>query len=183
MKRLAILLGLIFLAAAIVPAQSEKSQVLALTKQVVGMLKRKDMSRLTSFVHPVKGVRFSPYSYVEKKDLVFKGRELTTLMSSSKIYKFGVFDESGVPIRRTFRKYYNEFVYDHDFVRAPVHYNLKMNNGVMITNVGEFYPRGIEVAYVFEGTDTEMAAGIRLIYEKFRNKYYLVGIVTNTPGI
>src|SRR4051812_41388459 len=124
MKRLAILLGLIFLAASIVHAQSEKSKVLALSKQVVGVLKRKDMRRLASFVHPVKGVRFSPYSYVEKKDLVFMGSELTALMSSSRIYKFGVFDESRVPIRRTFRKYYDEFVYDHDFVRAPVHYNL-----------------------------------------------------------
>ena len=35
-------------------------------KEIIGALKNKNMEQLSSFIHPQKGIRFSPYCYVEK---------------------------------------------------------------------------------------------------------------------
>jgi hypothetical protein len=164
---------------------AQKTQVLALSKKVVSALKNKDMKTLATLVHPLKAVRFSPFGGVDKKeDLVFKGNQLPALLKSKKVYKWGIYDESEMPIKKTFAGYYEEFVYDYDFAKPDrVNYNLKKNNGIMINNIAEAYPKGIEVEYFFDGTDDRMYGSLRLIYEKSGKKWYLVGIVRDTPGI
>ena len=165
-------------------AQNQKADVLKVSSQVVKALKAKDMNKLAAFVHPTKGVRISPYSYVGKEDLVFKAGELKTLLQSKKVYKWGTYDESEEPIKMTFAEYFGKFVYDYDFAKPDkINYNLKQNNGIMVANIGEFYPKGVEVEYFFEGTDEKMYGSLRLVYEKQGPKWYLVGIVRDTPGI
>lgn len=162
----------------------QKSEVLAVSKQVVAALKAKDMNKLSTFVHPSKGVRFSPYSYLGDDDLVFKAAALKTLLKSKKIYRWGTYDESEEPIKMTFAKYFKMFVYDYDFAKPDkINYNLKQNNGIMVNNIGEFFPKGVEVEYFFEGTDERMYGSLRLVYERRGAKWFLVGIVRDTPGI
>jgi hypothetical protein len=80
-----------------------------LAKKVVAALKNKDMKSLAAFVHPVKGVRFSPFAYVDiKEDLTFKGSRLENLING------------------TYAEYYEDFVYDYDFAKPDkINYNLK----------------------------------------------------------
>ena len=162
----------------------QKAEVLELSSQVVAALKAKDMNKLSTFVHPAKGVRFSPFGYIGDDDLVFKSAALKSLLKSKKVYRWGTYDESEEPIRMTFAKYYRQFVYDYDFAKPDkINYNLKQNNGIMINNIGEFYPKGVEVEYFFEGTDERMYGSLRLVYERQGSKWFLVGIVRDTPGI
>ncbi len=162
----------------------QKADVLAVSSQVVLALKAKNMNRLAGFAHPTKGVRFSPYGYISKNDLVFKINEIKTLWRSKKVYRWGEYDESEKPIKMTFAKYYELFIYDYDFAKPDkINYNLKQNNGIMINNIAEIYPRGVEVEYLFDGTDERMYGSLRLVYEKHGTKWYLVGIVRDTPGI
>lgn len=186
MKKIIFATILIFTVSALgVFAQSkEKTEVLRVSSQVVTALKAKNMNKLAGFVHPTKGARFSPYGYIDKKDLVFKANQLKNLLRSKKVYRWGEYDESEEPIKMTFAKYYQEFVYDYDFAKPDkINYNLKQNNGIMINNIAEFYPKGVEVEYFFEGTDERMHGSLRLVYEKQGTKWYLVGIVRDTPGI
>lgn len=166
-------------------AQSQKAQILATSKKVVLALKNKDMRTLATFVHPTGGVRFSPFGFIDKRrDLVFKNSQLPTLMADKKVYVWGIADESGEPIKKTFAEYYEHFVYDYDFARPDrINYNLKKNNGIMINNIAETYPKGVEVEYFIDGTDERMYGSLRLVFEKKRAKWYLVGIVRDTPGI
>jgi hypothetical protein len=165
-------------------AQPEKAEVLKFSETVIATLKAKDMTRLANIVHPVKGVRIAPYAYVSSKDRLFKASQIRGLLKDKKRYLWGEYDESGKPIRATFAKYYGEFVYDYDFAKADkINYNLKRNNGIMVTNVASFFPKGIEIEYFFNGTEERMYASLRLIYEHYRGKWYLVGIVRDTPGI
>jgi hypothetical protein len=165
-------------------AQSEKSKVLAISKKVVWALKGKDMKALAGFVHPSKGVRFSPWSHVEKADLVFTANKLKTLLADKKVYQWGLLDESDEPIKMTFAKYYKSFVYDYDFANArEINYNLKQNNGIMINNIAKAYPKGVEVEYFIEGTEDRMYGSLRLIFEKQGVAWYLVGIIRDMPGI
>ena len=166
-------------------AQSkQKAEVLAISNQVVMALKAKNMNRIAGFAHPTKGVRFSPCGYIGKKDLVFKVNELKSLWRSKKVYYWGEYDESEKLIKMIFAEYYRSFIYDYDFAKPDkINYNLKQNNGIMINNIAEFYPRAVEVEYFFEGTDERMYGSLRLVYEKHRKRWYLVGIVRDTPGI
>jgi hypothetical protein len=162
----------------------QKAEVLRVSNLVVAALKAKDLNKLAGFVHPTKGVRFSPFGYIGSKDLVFKANELKTLLKSKKIYRWGTYDESEKPIRMTFAKYYKDFVYDYNFAKPDkINYNLKQNNGIMINNIGEFYPKGVEVEYYIQPTRDRMYGSLRLVYEKQGTKWYLVGIVRDTPGI
>jgi hypothetical protein len=163
----------------------QKAVVMATAKKVVLALKNKDLKTLSSFAHPNKGVRISPYGYIDKKnDLVFTKSQIPNLLSDKKVYKWGSYDESEEPIRMNFAKYYDQFIYDYDFVKPDrINYNLKKNNGVMINNIAETYPNGIEVEFFFDGTDDRMYGSLRLVFEKLGSKYYLVGIVRDTPGI
>jgi hypothetical protein len=184
MKKIIFISIFIFTIGAFGVSAQQKAEVLRISNQVVAALKAKNMSKLAGFVHPTKGVRFSPFGYIGKKDLVFKANELKILLKSKKIYRWGEYDESEKPIKMTFAKYYKDFVYDYDFAKPDkINYNLKQNNGIMINNIAEFYPRGVEVEYYFEGSDDRMYGSLRLVYEKQGIKWYLVGIVRDTPGI
>jgi len=163
---------------------AEKAAVLRVSGQVVRALKNKDMNRLAGFVHPRKGVRFSMYSSVDRKDRVFRAGELKSLLRSRKIYRWGVNDGTGAPVALTFAKYYERFVYDYDFARPEkINYNRRQNNGIMINNIAEFYPKGVEVEYFFDSTEDRMYGSLRLVYEKQGAQWFLVGIVRDTPGI
>ena len=163
---------------------SQKARVLTVSRGVIGALKARDMNRLSGFVHPVKGVRFSPYGSISRKDLVFTPGQVKELLKDKTVYIWGSYDESERQIKNTFAGYYAKFVYDRDFAKPDlINYNLKQNNGIMINNIAKMYPKGVEVEYFIDGTDDRMYASLRLIYEQLRGKWFLVGVVRDTPGI
>lgn len=187
MKKILILTSLLCLISILaVSAQTnQKKQILKLSKQIVIALKTKEMKKLSAFVHPSKGVRFSPYGQINKeKDLVFSSLELVNLLQSEKVLVWGIIDESEAEIKMTFAEYYTKFVYDYDFAKPDlIRYNLKKNNGIMINNIAEIYPKGIEVEYFIDGTEERLYASLRLVFEKQKRNWFLVGIVRDTPGI
>ena len=140
------------------------------------------MKTLATFVHPTKGVRFSPYGYIrtDKEDLVFKRSEISGLLASRRVYNWGTYDGSGDAIKLNFPAYYKKFVYNQDFARAPqVGYNRIVKQGNTIVNVKEAYPRAAFVEYHFPGSkkaDRMDWNSLRLIFEKSGGRWYLVGI-------
>jgi hypothetical protein len=164
-----------------VSAQSEKVQVLAQSKKVVAALKKKDMKTLAALVHPIKGVRFSPYGYVNAEgDLVFRRAQISSLMLTRRTYVWGAEDGTGDDINLGFPAYFNKFVYDKDFARAPqVVYNRVAKSGNTIVNIAEAYKNAKFVEYHFAGTkkyDGMDWRSLRLVFEKSGANWYLVGI-------
>ena len=53
----------------------------------------------------------------------------------------------------------------------------------MINNIAKMYPKGVEVEYLIEGTEDRMYGDLRLIYERYNGRWYLVAVVRDTPGI
>lgn len=162
-------------------AQAEKTQVLAQSKRVVAALKNKDMKTLATFVHPTKGVRFSPYGYIDaENDLVFKRAQFPSLMLARRTYLWGAADGSGDEINLGFPAYLGKFVYDKDFSRAPqIVYNRIAKQGNTIVNVAEAYKNAKFVEYHFPGTEKNDGMdwrSLRLVFEKSGKNWYLVGI-------
>ncbi|WP_163193028.1 hypothetical protein [Clostridium thermarum] len=151
--------------------------------EVLTAIKNYDMVNFSKMVHPEKGVRFSPYAYVnESKDLVFTADKIIVLDSDVTEYTWGDYDGSGEPIKLTFSDYYKRFIYDADFINAKeVGYNRTIGQGNTINNSFQFYQNSIIIEYHFPGIDPKYEGmdwrSLRVVFEKYNNAWYVVGII------
>lgn len=151
--------------------------------KVLESLQKEDMEELKDYIHPEKGVRFTPYPYVDlEKNIVLKRDEIVDVFNDSKTYIWGSYDAKGDPIELSFKDYYKEFVYDKDFLNPQIiGNNYIVSSGNSLDNVKEAYPdskfaelyfKGFEEQY--EGIDWE---SLKLVFEKQEGKWYLVGVI------
>jgi hypothetical protein len=165
------------------PAEAKKI-IAARALEVLRAIKRRDMRRLSSFVHPDKGLRFSPYVYVEKGDRVMSRSQVGNLLRSNRRYLWGEQDGSGAPLRLTARQFFNRYIYDKDFLRArEVNYNTLSGRGNTTNNVLDFYPQAIAVEYFIPGTNPRFGGmdwgSLWLVFEQKGDDWYLVGLVND----
>jgi hypothetical protein len=163
--------------------------VASLAAQAILAIRDHDLPELAGLVHPVKGVTFSPYTYVRPlqgapgtADLVFSPTQLEDLWSDPTVYLWGAFDGSGEPIQLTFREYYHRFIYDVDFAQPDViGFDATIGRGNTINNIPSVYPDAVTVEYHFEGFDPQYEGmdwrSLRLVLEEYEGDWYVVGIV------
>jgi uncharacterized protein YgiM (DUF1202 family) len=163
--------------------------IAARAAQIILALKGPDLRTLAGSVHPDKGVRFSPYTYVRAapgspggQDLVFTAAQVQSLWSDPIVYKWGTAAGSGEAIELTFAGYYDRYIYDVDFARPDViGFGETVGQGNTINNISEVYPGAVTVEYHFEGFDPQYAGldwrSLRLVLEPVAGSWYLVGIV------
>lgn len=150
--------------------------------QVIIALQARDMSKLSLLAHPTKGVRFSPYAYVQDKNLHFTTDQLVDLLRDTEKYHWGEQDGSGEPLLMTFQEYYDRFVYDQDYAHAEEQsLNKRIGEGNSLDNSREYYSDGMVVEYHFSGFDPQYAGmdwkSLRLVFQKENTQWYLVGII------
>jgi hypothetical protein len=157
--------------------------------EIVRALRERDWETVARAVHPDKGVRFSPYTYVragpgasEDQDRVFSADELRGLAADATVYHWGTFDGTGEPIEMTFAEYAERFIYDADFhLPSAVGHNETIGRGNTINNVAEVYPQAVTVEYHVEGSDPALGGldwrSLRLVFEPAGDTWYLVGVV------
>lgn len=157
--------------------------------QAVLALRDHDLSKLAGLVHPVKGVTFSPYTFVRplqgqpgEADLVFSRDQLHGLWTDATVHHWGYYDGSGLPIDLTFRNYYGKFVYDVNFCQPEdIGFAEIIGQGNSINNIAEVWPAAVTVEYHFSGFDPQYAGmdwrSLRLVFEQADGVWYLVGIV------
>lgn len=166
----------------IVKSSANLAQLQDVNQTTILAVKEKEMKKLASMVHPVKGVRFSPYSSIDMaKDLVFTKDQLLGMFESETIYNWGDYDGSGEPIKLTFSQYYDRFIYNRDFVNAEkVGFNEIQQSGNTIVNIRDVYPDGNFYDYYFSGFNPEYDgmdwASLRLVFEEYDGRWYLVCI-------
>jgi uncharacterized protein YgiM (DUF1202 family) len=163
--------------------------VAARAAQIILALKAHDLRALADWVHPDKGVRFSPYTYVRAtpglpggEDLVFTAAQVQGLWSDPTVYHWGTAAGSGEAIDLSFVDYYERYVYDVDFARPDViGFGETVGSGNTINNISEVYPEAVTVEYHFERFDPQYAGmdwrSLRLVLEESAESWYLVGIV------
>lgn len=153
------------------------------TIQVITLIRDKDMGKLKDYIHPTKGVRFTPYPYVDlEKDQVFKADELSTALESPQVYTWGNYDGSGDPIELNFADYYDRFIYDEDFANPQlIGNNVIVGHGNTIENVVEAYPNSRFIEFYFSGFNSEYGGAdwrsLKLVFEEQDGNWYLVGII------
>ena len=146
-------------------------------------MRAKDMSALASFVHPDKGVRFSPYSYVDAGGVCLRPEEIRSALRDpprDQVRSWGTYDGKGDPIRLTFADYYDRFVWDVDFTKAatrPESFAENCTDNALAFFGGE----AIVVEYYvepqtprYEGMDWR---ALRIVLEPKDGVLYMVGII------
>jgi hypothetical protein len=164
-------------------AQQARDIIEMTASRAVQALKSRDMSELSKLVHPLKAVRFSPYAFLDvKADVRFTAAMIRGALTDSKVRLWGRYDGSGKPIRLSFSEYYKRFVYDRDFAHASeIFYNSTQGSlGNTHDNSREEYPEAIIVEFHVPGPagrDDSGFRGLRLVFEQYRDAWYLVHIV------
>ncbi|QOY35587.1 hypothetical protein AWH56_023410 [Anaerobacillus isosaccharinicus] len=151
--------------------------------EIVLAMDQKDMKKLASYVHPTKGVLFSPYAYVNvDEDKVFTAQEVEGLMDDETIYTWGVFDGKGNPIEMTFADYFDRFIYDEAYVDAEEKsVNERIGQGNTIDNTEDIFPDATVVEYHFSSIDPQYEGmdwrSLRLVLEEENGEWFLVAII------
>ena len=150
---------------------------------VIKLIKKRDISALSKYAHPKKGIMFSPYSDLKNNDnQIIEKKELVKIYERNEELVWGEYDGTGARILLTFDNYFDRFIYDEDFIEYEPNYDSIMGTGNTIENMNSVFPYARSVEYYTPGTE-EYAymdwKSLRLLYEIYRGKYYLVAVVHN----
>ncbi len=141
---------------------------------------------LARFIHPGKGVRFSPYAFVQPMtDIAFTQAQLVEAASSSEKLRWGTDYATSQPLEMPFAEYFKRYVYDKDYAAAQrVGFNQAIGSGSMIQNHNEMYPEAVSVEYyvpepgaVPGNATARNFKSLRLLFEHSDDQWWLVGIV------
>ena len=152
-------------------------------KGVLTLLKNKDFKKLAIHIHPTDGLRFSPYGFIDiDKDKLFSKSEFLDISKSSKSIVWGNYDGSGEEIKLSFKDYYTKLIYDADFLFAEkLSYNRTIGKGNSKNNISEVYKDCVYSESYFHGFDPKLEGAdwtsLKLVFKRFKNNYFLVGIV------
>ena len=150
---------------------------------VIKLIKNRDISALSKYAHPKKGIMFSPYSDLKNNDnQIIEKKELVKIYEKNEELVWGEYDGTGTRILLTFDNYFDRFIYDEDFIEYEPNYDSIMGTGNTLENMNSVFPNARSVEYYTPGTE-EYAymdwKSLRLLYEIYRGKYYLVAVVHN----
>ena len=179
-----ILSGLMIWTAAASAALAGDSDVSLLATRLIQALGDRDMATLAASVHPARGVRFSPYPFIDVKcDRVLSAGEVKGMLADNRKLEWGHADGTGEPIVMTPGRYLARMVFDRDFRKAPrVSVGQAISSGSGKENWKEVYGDGEIVEYYFPGSSQYAGmdwAGLRLIFQRTGGTWCLVGIVRN----
>lgn len=153
-------------------------------KEVVAAMKSRDGPRLAEFVHPERGVRFSPYAFVDvSSDRVLSREQVRRLWEDDSVYSWGRADGSGDPLLLTPAAYFERFVMDRDFAAATsVTVDDYPERGTTTSNAAEVYPDATSVEFFLEpsagqGDPAFEWRALRLMFENADGSWRLVAVI------
>lgn len=143
-----------------------------------------DYASIINDIHPTKGVRFSMYAYVHlDKDKVFSRAQFAQYLRESRIrFTWGELDGSGETYVVPLPVYLDSWIDAKNFDNARITVNKFESRGNMINNIMAAYPGADVVDFYYRGSDQYEGMdwrGMRLVFENYQGKRYLVGIVSD----
>ena len=146
-------------------------------------LQQQNWSALSGYVHPDRGVTFTPYSTVEpSSDRNFTADQIKNLAQDTNVYTWGFEDGRGNPIQMTISQYMERYVYDRDYVQVPeIGVDRIMTGGNALENLTEAYDGCRFVDFSFPSADPVNDgldwSSLKLVFQAGEERWYLVGVV------
>ena len=142
-----------------------------------------DWATLAAYVHPDRGVTFTPYSTVDlDSNLNFTASQIKNLAQDETVYTWGFEDGRGDPIQMTFAQYFERYVYDRDYTQVPqIGIDRIMTGGNALENLPDAYPGCRFVDFSFPSADPVNDGldwtSLKLVFLPEGEHWYLVGVV------
>ena len=165
--------------------QRKDSILLKTTQTILTLLKNKNYSAFANYIHPVEGIRFSPYGFVDTVHDIQLSRQKFINQAGASVQDmivWGKFDGTGDPIKMTLNNYMQRFVYDVDFVKPEKRSVSEfIGGGNSLNNLELVYKNCDFTESHFSGFDQKYAGmdwrSLRLVFKVRDRKFFLVGIV------
>ena len=157
------------------------SLILESSDQVLQSIKEQKWSVFASYIHPIKGARFSPYACIDTITHISL-TQTSFIPSLHASQTWGLFDGSGEPIILTTNAYIQKFVYNADFLNAEQReLNTIIAAGNSLNNLLEIYPKSQFTEHYFAGFDKQYEGmdwtTLRLVYEEYQGSYFLIAVI------
>jgi len=146
-------------------------------------MQQQDWTMLAAYVHPQRGVTFTPYSTVAPgSDLTFTADQIKNLAQDQRVYTWGFEDGRGNPIQMTMLQYFARYVYDRDYTQvSQIGVDRIMTGGNALENLTEEYPDCRFVDFSFPSADPVNDgldwSSLKLVFQADGEHWYLVGVV------
>ncbi|GAA0432867.1 hypothetical protein GCM10008983_06870 [Lentibacillus halophilus] len=152
--------------------------------RIIDLLMQKNMNKLMSFVHPEKGLRFSPHVSVSADDVTIPKHDIPGLLDQEDTYTWGIKAGKGSPIEMTPNDYIEEYVRPQLFTpdsADTISINEIKQRGNTRNTILDMYPSAETVEFYNDGSaDTEMDwRSLTLVFQNYNGKRKLVAIVNN----
>ncbi|MDQ0067329.1 hypothetical protein [Chryseobacterium lathyri] len=168
---------------AIQQKKTDEVAVKAANDGILQALKSKDYKTFASFIHPEKGVSFSMYGFVSpKEDKHFSKEDFVKFQPTKTVFTWGAQDGSGDPYKATINDYFAKWVFSKDFTTAQYSLNKFLGGGNSLNNLKEIYPGKDFTENYIKGTEKNGEMDwktIRLVFEEFQGKQYLIAVVND----
>ena len=163
-------------------ATDAEAAVGAAVRDTLVAFKKRDGPALAALAHPSKGVRFSPYAYVQATNVTLTAAQLTNAFTDPTKRRWGITDGKGDPIILTFAEYSGTYVYARDFASSSqTAFNKTIGAGNTIDNTADVYPNAILFEAYDPGPDPSMKdvlwQCVRLLFERSGDRWFLVSVV------
>jgi|GEM_PF-1189931 len=161
---------------------SEEKTIININKEIVDALKNKDYAKLSTYLHPERGIHFSMYSFVSDNDKNFSKTDFEKYVDSDEKFTFGHKDGSGAIYTVSIKDYLEDWVFKKDFNKGKINYNNFEGKGNSLNNIKEKYPDAVTVENYLAGTVEYSYMdwnSLILVFEKIDNQYYLVSVCNN----
>lgn len=162
-------------------SSSDNEKLIELAFESAQYIKERDFVALSSVVHPVYGVVFTPYSTVNlSSDECFSVSDVAAFGNNTTKYVWGAADGSGSPIEMTVSEYFERYVFDRDYTAAPiVGVDHIVQTGNSLENISDIFPYAHFIDFSFPSSDSESAdwTTLRLVFEDYNGEWKLAAII------
>jgi hypothetical protein len=167
---------------------ADSATLMNLAKEILQHAEKKEYSKIADYIHPTKGIRFSPYTYVDtaehKHFTAAEFREQVEKNAKKKVL-WGTSDPLGEDILLTVEGYFKEFGYDKKYLEeGSFGFNQVIGSSTVINNIEEAYPGATFVEAYWVPKDEEKApyewGSVRLVFAVENGQSYLVGWIHDT---
>ena len=157
------------------------SELTALAYTVAGLIREGDYRTLATYIHPEYGLVFAPYSTINlSSNQCFTPNRVAITAEDSTIYVWGTRYGSDEPIQLTAAQYFSAYVYNRDYIRAPlIGVNHIVKSGNALENVASVFPEGkfVDLCFPSTGGDGSGWSTLRIVFEPYEGTYRLSALI------
>jgi hypothetical protein len=158
-----------------------ENELLTRANLVLHYLKYRDFAQLAPLVHKDRGVTFSPYAYIDAGSVRLTSERVGALRPADQ-FRWGSYDGSGEDIALDVGGYFDEFVFNKDYIQAPmIGVNTIVQSGNTLSNLESAFPGADFVEFHMPGADPQYGGmdwgSLRLVFEYAGGEWMLVAVV------